>query len=272
MQKELIMRFSFIALIACLALSYALPAKASDDLVDQIRSRGVLRVGFVENPPSQFKDPSSGNWIGHNVDLANELAKQMGVKLEIVEESWATIVPDLVQGRYDLSMTDTVATPKRAMSVLFTEPYMVLGNSFLVRDDSKLQSFADLNSPDVTIAVISGQAAEKIIADDFPKAKIKSLVTDSTFAPHLEVVNGNADAVYTDHSVNLQYLRQNPNSHLKVLGGPNNQHEASGLAFAVPLNQYHFLNMLNVWLSYDRESGKLEALRKYWYEEYTPPK
>ena len=46
----------------------------------------------------QYKDAASGEWRGYNVDLANNLEEVLGVKLEIVDATWATLIPGLVAG------------------------------------------------------------------------------------------------------------------------------------------------------------------------------
>lgn len=92
--------------------------------VQKIKERGVLRVG-VKNAAKGFgfQDPSSGEYTGMEIDLANKLAKQLGVKTEFTAVTAATRTGLLDSGDIDCVIATFTITPERKKSWDFTTPY-----------------------------------------------------------------------------------------------------------------------------------------------------
>jgi polar amino acid transport system substrate-binding protein len=197
--------------------------------------------------------------------MAKDLAKVMGVKLEIVDATWATLIPGLLASQYDICMVDMFATPERALTVDFTESYNKLGYSFIVRADSPFKTWQDLNKPGVTIVTLSGTSGEPFVKEHLPLATMKPIVSDNNYAPHLEVMNGRADAHITDHINNLLFIKNNPGAKLRTIPEGEPLLNATGLAYSVRPGDAHFLNFLNVWIRYNSDSGHLKDLRKKWF-------
>ena len=98
----------------------ATTAVAQTSKVDEIRSRVTLRMaGILNDDPYFSKDPRTGEWRGFAVEMARDIAENIGVKLEVVESSWANSILDVQSGKVDLALALT-ALPKRALSVHFT--------------------------------------------------------------------------------------------------------------------------------------------------------
>ena len=154
---------------------------------------------MANSPPAQTKNATSGEWEGYNVDMAKDLATVLGVELEIVDATWATLIPGLLASKYDICMVDMFATPERAQTVLFTTPYIKLGYSFVVRANSPIQDWHDLNDPRYTLVQVPGTSAVPFIEQNMPNAELRMLASDNVNAPRLEVANGRADAHLTDH-------------------------------------------------------------------------
>lgn len=116
---------------------------SSASVLDQVKHRGVIRVGIrSDNPPHSFTD-DSGKWIGFDVDIANAVAQDLGVRLEPVKVDELTRISYLQNGRIDLAIASISKTTKRAAQVDFSETYFFSKQSFLVPDDGA-KSFADL--------------------------------------------------------------------------------------------------------------------------------
>ena len=81
--------------VVALALAALSVATASADLIKEIQERGVFKVGMAESPPWQSPNPESGEYEGFNVDMAKRVAELMGVELQIVPATWATLIPGL---------------------------------------------------------------------------------------------------------------------------------------------------------------------------------
>ena len=85
--------------LAAMALS-VLGTTASAGTIDEIRDRGVLRIPAILNEVPYFnKDPRTNEWQGFVIDMANDIAKTLDVKLEVVESSWANAILDVQSGK-----------------------------------------------------------------------------------------------------------------------------------------------------------------------------
>ena len=201
-----------------------------------------------------------------NVEMAGNLAQSLGVKLEIVDSTWATLIPGLLSNKYDLVMVDMFATPERAQTVVFTVPYGKLGYSFLVREDSPYKDWTDLNRPEVTIATLSGTSGETFVKQRLPLAKMVPIVSDNNYAPHMEVMNGRADAHITDHVNNVLFIKNNPTAKLRTIpDGSGELLNATGLAYAMRPGDPHFQAFLNTWINYLSDSGQIAEWRLKWF-------
>ena len=116
-----------------LALLCFYPFQLTQNLnLDQILASGELKVGTTGDwDPMTMKDPATNKYKGFDIDVMNELAKDMGVKVSFVPTEWKTIVSGITSGRYDIS-TSVTKTPKRAEVAGFTSTYYKYGTVPLV--------------------------------------------------------------------------------------------------------------------------------------------
>tara|TARA_R110002020_G_scaffold406446_2_gene616640 strand:+ start:10900 stop:11727 length:828 start_codon:yes stop_codon:yes gene_type:complete len=158
---------------AAMALSVFGATASSAGTLDDIRSRGVLRIPAILNEVPYFnKDQRTGEWQGFVIDMANDIAKTLDVKLEVVESSWANAILDVQSGKVDMAFAVT-ATPARAMSVSFSDPTYY--NSFVLvssKDELEGKSWRELNDPKYTFAVDMGSAQDLITQQYLPNANI----------------------------------------------------------------------------------------------------
>ena len=132
-------------------LPFSLNAESN---LDKILSTGVLKVGTTGDlDPMTMKDPATNKYKGFDIDVMNELAKDMGVKVEFVPAEWKTIVSGIKSERYDIS-TSVTKTPKRAEVAGFTDTYYKYGTVPLVlkKNLKKFSTWDSLNNSNVTIA------------------------------------------------------------------------------------------------------------------------
>lgn len=181
---------------AALALAATLGAAQAQQksTVDEVRDRGVLRIaGILNEDPYFSKDPRTGEWRGFVVEMGKNMAEELGVKLEVVESSWANSILDVQSGKVDLAFALT-ALPKRALAVHFSAPTYY--NSFTIispKPELADKSWADLNDPAYTIAVDLGSSQDQITKAYLPKANILRFKTRDEAV--LAVATGKADAI-----------------------------------------------------------------------------
>ncbi|MFN7700179.1 MAG: transporter substrate-binding domain-containing protein, partial [Deltaproteobacteria bacterium] len=118
--------------VACFALFVAgllvSCGGARETGLERVRRTGVLRWGgdVQGGEPYVFEDPAEpGRLIGFEVEVAEAVAREMGVRAEFVQNDWSNLVPSLERGSFDVVLTGLEVTPARADTVRFTRPYFV---------------------------------------------------------------------------------------------------------------------------------------------------
>lgn len=246
------------------------PARAqAADLVAEIQGRGTLKVGMAESPPWQSPNPASGEYEGFNVDLAKRVAEVMGVKLEIVPATWATLIPGLLAKQYDVVFANLFATPQRALVVDFTQPYSTYGFHIVVNKDAKVQSMDQLNDAAVTFVGMSGTVEESYPKELYPQAQVKGIVTNDVAAWIGEVAAGRADAAFLDPGTYRLLKGKNPNleGRLRLLNGEDALVKPVGLAYAVRPGDAHMLAFLNTFIDDVVRNGENVSLRDRWFDQ-----
>lgn len=206
--KRLATAVALAAAALCVSLSSA-QAQQQKSKVDEIRARGVLRMaGILNEDPYFSKDPRTGKWHGFAVAMGEDMAKDLGVKLEVVESSWANSILDVQSGKVDVAFALT-ALPKRALAVKFSHPTYF--NSFVIispKAEMKGLTWKQLNDPKYTIAVDLGSSQDQITKQYLPKAHILRLQTRDQAV--LALTTGKADAVINTVLNGMVMVKKNP--------------------------------------------------------------
>ncbi|HEY1944887.1 MAG TPA: ABC transporter substrate-binding protein [Roseiarcus sp.] len=188
----------FIGAGLCVPAALAQDAKspAKGGLLAKIKKRGVLTVGIAPDPPFEDRTPD-GKWVGFLPALETKFAESLGVKVEFVPTTFTTIVAGLQAGKYDLAGADLHMTDERKRAIDFSDPFYASGTSFFLRAD-KGKTYKDqesLNSPDVTIAVITGSSDDTVARAALPKANLLTLPNVGPGDLVLQVKTGKVTAV-----------------------------------------------------------------------------
>lgn len=152
--KRVVQTFVFIFLIALL-IPPALAQEGSSTL-DRVQQEGVVRIGIrFDNPPLSYID-ENGDWIGFDVDLANEIATRLGVEIEQVRVDETTRISFLQDGAIDLAVASMNHTRRREDAVDFSITYFWDSQTFLVRQ-GEVDTLEDLFGK--TVAMNAGSSA-----------------------------------------------------------------------------------------------------------------
>ncbi|HEV8097181.1 MAG TPA: ABC transporter substrate-binding protein [Burkholderiales bacterium] len=157
-----------LVLLASCATAPEVPSLAKFDLAPS----GTLRVGInFGNVLLTGKDPKTGAPRGVAVDLAHELARRLGVPIEIVPFDSAGAMADAVKtGKWDVAFLG--AEPQRANEIAFTAAYAEIESTYLVPAGSPLRTIADVDRPGVRIAVASKSAYELYLSRTLKHAQL----------------------------------------------------------------------------------------------------
>lgn len=255
--------FGTIATISTLAVAFSGPAGAADDRMERIEAEGKLRVCHAEDNPWTYRDPASGKWLGFTQDLAADLAADLGVELVDVDSTWKTIITSVTTNECDIGGGGLYATVARSKVVLFTIPYAYGHNTAVVHKESGYTSYEDLDKPDKLIISKAGGAMLEFAKRYFKHAEVKALVADTDAVALAEITNRRADALWTSTTKGEIFVKKNPQFNARVIGDePLNY---TPISWAINLGEYHFQNVLNVWLTNHIESGKTAVLWEKWF-------
>jgi polar amino acid transport system substrate-binding protein len=198
--EEVKMRLSKLLLlpIALGAIAFygesGLAQTTSKPMIDQVKERGVLRAGIRNKVPYLGFIDEKGNNAGFEIDLAREIAKRLGVKVEFLSVTSSTRIPMLEQGRIDLILATLTHYRKRDEVIDFSIAYFYSPQTLLVKKDSGIKSVADMAGKRIGASLGSGTVK------NFPKAQPQAKV--QTFQgwseAFLALQQGLVDAVGTD--------------------------------------------------------------------------
>lgn len=222
-----------------------------------ILSRGELKVAdCLSFAPFGFKD-ASGQPAGYDVDLAKEAAKRLGVKLTIVDTTSDNRIPNLKTNKVDVVFCNFTENTKRAQQIAFTDPYVVAGETLLVKGTSGIKGVADLSGKKV--ATVKGSTNTQVVKQLNPKADVQEYDTSS--AAVLAVKQGQADAMVEDSNFQAYQAKLDPS--LSVQHDSIVPLEYNG--FGVRQGDQDWLNWLNLFLREVNTDGTNLKLYKQWF-------
>jgi cyclohexadienyl dehydratase len=220
--------------------------------LDEIVARGILKVGLTgDYRPFSVLDKATDKYSGLDVDMATNLAETLGVKLEIVPTTWASLVPDIAAGKFDIGMGGISVSLIRQKTVFFSIPVMRVGKTPIVRcaDKSRYQTLAQIDRPNVRVIVNPGGTNEKFDRANLKLAQI--ILSPDNTKIFDELIAKKADVMITD-SVETK-LQQKLHPELCAVH-PDQPFDYGELAYLLPrdvvLQQY-----VNQWLHLATENG-----------------
>lgn len=180
----------------------------------RIRAAGVLRWGgdIQGGEPYVYDDPDHpGHLVGFEVDLAEALGRELGVRTEFVQNDWANLVPSLERGTFDVIMNGLEITDSRAGRILFSRPYYVFAERLMARknDASILPSLGSLEGRKV------GTLANSL-AFDLLRGHADTVVYEGVEEPYTDLEQARTDAVLLDDIIATRYGV--PKEDLRVVG------------------------------------------------------
>jgi polar amino acid transport system substrate-binding protein len=144
-----------VVLLAALLLS-ACGAKAPANKLEAIKSAGKIVVGTsADYAPFEYKDEQD-NYVGFDMDLIREIGKRMGVKVEIQDMAFDSLVAAVEQGKVDVVIASMAPTEERLQKVDFSATYHVQKNSFLVANESTITLASPEDAAKYKIGVQTG--------------------------------------------------------------------------------------------------------------------
>lgn len=240
------------------------PALERDQLdrsrLEVIAERSSIRVGYLpETLPMAFRN-NRGEVVGYDIEMAHQLAADLGVALELVRLERSDAPRWLSEGRIDL-LVGVAVTPAKARALLFSRPYFEYTLSFLVPDHLR-NKFADLAKVramgPITVGVPQSGYVGRLLSSSLPEASFVPVESPRPFlrgeAPGLDAVIWSAE---TGSAWTLIY----PSFSVAVPRGLNVQVPG---AYGLPMGQEALQIFVNRWLDLKLADGTTAALFDHW--------
>ena len=256
MSKKLLIRFLF----AAVAVLFAGCGTAQPDALSSVRARTVLRVGATgDYKPMSFREPSTGKYWGFDAALAEDLAYDLGVKLEYVHTSWPTLMRDTLDRKFDLALCGITITKERKQRALMSDGYLGNGKTVLCRaeDAKKYVTIAAIDRPDVRVMENPGGLNEKFARKHLPHA-ILIIHPVNEEIPGL-IASGEADVMITEIMEAAYYCSKDKRLAAPLLDKPFTRGQ---LGVLLPQGNETLLEYVNAFLRRQRESGRLNELEE----------
>ncbi|WP_118186129.1 transporter substrate-binding domain-containing protein [Paraburkholderia phosphatilytica] len=158
---------SLFGIVVSLCLSaFSMQSHADADLLNQIKSAGVIKIGVnTDYRPFGMRD-ESGQIVGIEPQLAQDLGKRLGVKVEMVPVQPANRIQFLQQGRIDVILASMTYNQERAKVVDFIEPfYYAGGTGFIAHQGSGFKSWTDLRGK--TVCGVQGTYYNRAVSEKY---------------------------------------------------------------------------------------------------------
>jgi polar amino acid transport system substrate-binding protein len=189
-----------LLLSAALALAVTLPARAAE--LGEVKAHGELRWGgdLQGGEPYVFEDEKTpGKIQGFEVEIADALARELGVRAKFMQNDWSNLVPALERGDFDVILNGLEQTPERAERLRLSLPYYTYGETLTVRKGAKYRTLAELSGKRVG-------TLNQTVAHDLLKASPSTVVLyEGQQEPYMDLAKGRTEAVLLDHVIADRY-------------------------------------------------------------------
>jgi polar amino acid transport system substrate-binding protein len=251
-------------------LSWARPLPQPPSDLDRIKARDKLIVAmYFEDVPPFFMHTGRGEFIGIDVEIAQDIGRKLGVEVEFnrAPTTFDAIVNTVVNGEADVAISLLSDTLNRATQVRFTNSYAVLRQTLLINRLKLAQAFPSaelqteirtlLNQANIKIGVIAGTSYVDFVRADYPLAT--HVFYDDFATMEQDLREGKIFALLYDELEIMNWRYANPDGglHLKTVVLTDRK---DTIAMAVRRDDVDLLAWLNLYLQKIHDDGSLEAL------------
>jgi ABC-type amino acid transport substrate-binding protein len=237
----------------------AAPAEKKMSRIDEIKKNGKLVLATGNYRPFEYHDEKTNKIVGYDIDVAEAIAKKIGVPLEVREMQFTSLIPSLQNGQADLVIAAMYITDQRKEVVDFADSYMDTGMVLAVRsENTDIKSTKDLSGK--VVGVKTGATSEKVANELKEKgANITIKSYKETVDYLLDLENGRLDAAINDLLNQLEYNKTHPT--VKIVGDTFTK---ASLGIAAKKGDKELIDLVNGVLKEMKQNGESEKLYKKW--------
>jgi len=247
-----------------LALAASMTAQAcaqgsSDNRLDRVKEAKAVRVCIWPDYYSiTYRNPKTQQLSGIDIDMANELGKDLSVAVQFIDSSFAKLIDDVTQDRCDVAMFAIGITPVRTEKLRFTKPHLA-SDIFAIttKTNRRIKGWEDIDKAGSVVAVAKGTLHEPVMKDRLKAAQL--LVLDTPFAREQEVQSGRADVFMTDFPYSQRFM---VNADWARLVSPPSTYHLTPYAYAMKPGDDAWHARLERFVSDIKRDGRLLASAK----------
>ncbi|GAB3626509.1 L-cystine-binding protein FliY [Pandoraea terrae] len=240
----------------------ALAPNAWAQSVADIKKKGEITIGMLVDFPPYGTTNAQNQPDGYDADVARLLAKDLGVKANIVPVTGPNRIPFLLTNKVDLLVASLAITPERAKQVQFSQPYAAATIVLLGKAGANLKSAADLKGLRVGVARASTQ--DVAVTRSAPEGtEIRRFDDDASAMQAL--LSGQVDAIGCSVTVASQIKKRAPNAYEAKF---NLLQQSMGIAMRP--NQPELLKTVNDFVARNTANGELNKLYHKWLDTDLP--
>lgn len=225
-------------------------------VADRVQSQSVLRVCvWPDYYGVTFRHPRTQQLAGIDIDLSAELARELGVRLQHVDSSFATQIDDLREVRCDIAMFAVAALPQRRQHLAFSQPYLSSGiHAITTRSNRVVRRWEDIDRPGVLVGVQAGTFMATVMRDELRHATLVVVKAPDTREQELEA--GRIDVFMTDYPYSRRLL--DSADWARLLSPPQPLHVLP-YAYALRQGDAAWLARVDQFVAHIRQDGRLAA-------------
>jgi cyclohexadienyl dehydratase len=243
-----------LRLSAVLLLLGALNGHAgAGEVFDRVRQNKLVRVCiWPDYYGITYLNTRTGRLGGLDIDMAEQLAQDLGVALGYVDSSFPRLVADLRDNVCDIAMYAVARTPQRMEQLQFSDPYLQSGVYAITRRDSVVRTWQDIDKPGVRVGVPAGTFIESAVADSLKQAQVVVVAAPTTRERELRA--GRLDVFMADFPFSRRLLDR---EEWPVLLSPPAPFHVLPYAYAMKKGDDGWRDRINVFVAAVKRDGRL---------------
>lgn len=245
--------------VTCMMALNSIAQEMTKNRLERVKGGGQIRVCIWPDYYSiTYRNPKTLKLSGIDIDMAQELGKDLGVAVQFVDSSFGRLIEDVTQDRCDIAMFAIGVTPLRAQKLRFTQPHLA-SDIFAVttKSNRRIKDWDDIDKQGSVVAVAKGTLHEPVMKEKLRAARL--LILDTPFAREQEVESGRADVFMTDYPYSQRFLVNNDWARLV---SPAGTYHVTPYAYAVMPGDDIWFNRVERFVSDIKRDGRLWASAK----------
>ena len=241
-------------------LSFTQFAQAGPRL-DKIMESKVIRVG-TPGDYRPFAIKTDTGYSGHDIDVIELMAKEMGVRVEYVQTTWPNLMKDIQADKFDVAVGGITRNVTRIRQVAMLPGYAPFGKVALVRqaDKAKFASPESLNQANVRVIKNPGGTNEAFVLDKLKAAQVSTHEKNAEI-PAL-IAEGKGDVMITETYEALHYSKADSRLYAAFIDAPLTP--TNYLGFMTPTDDADYTRVMGfVWDLLDKR-GALKQVADKW--------